>query len=236
MEPSSFIIVSQDEPKHNSNEKCHNSLLPVNTNTMEEELNEGEKRDNNILQSNNNDLIPSQQQKIMREISTQNDAIEQQDSITQTENVENSERILPEMLDMQVNTDLTLNQIEETKPKADLCDQEIQVNNTVLEEENRNLSIQLGICREQLESQSKQILELQGLLQMKEDELSQVRGQIKALKLSFLGQLANLRDQLALVKNEQSNTKQNIDWSLKKTIEFLISFVSSSLSSYINER
>jgi len=233
LEPSS-ILKSEDQSEHLFNEKCHNSLLAQTSNIMEEEVQNHEPNTNLLINTD----ISKQEQRSYQEVSIQNDMIQQQDLETQTENIENSERIPVEMCDMQVNTELTLDQIGETEkePKIDLCDQEVQVTDNFLEEENKNLYRQLGICHEQLESQSKQILELQGLLRMKEDELSQVRGQIQTLKLSFLGQLSNLREQLAQVKNEQSNTKQNIDWSLKKTIEFLINFVSSKLSSYINER
>jgi len=229
-------LESKNQPEHLFNEKCHNSLLPESSSLMEEEVIIAQNDESRNIPFSSNIFKQEQQNKI--EVSTQNDVIEQHDSVTQTENIENSERIPIEMCDMQVNTELTLNQLGDSKPepKIDLCDQEVQVNDNLLEEENKTLQRQLGICHQQLESQSKQISELQDLLRIKEDELSQVRGQITTLKLSFLGQLSSLREQLAHVKNEQSNTKQDIDWSLKKTIEFLITFVSSKLSSYINER
>ncbi len=151
--------------------------------------------------------------------------VEVQDFVIQTD-------IKTPMQDMEVSVDFPLE-----KPQA--IDQSTQIEEEKNNIENKEEEIKQRIeaqYSEQLESQRKQILQLQELLCLKEDELSQVRNQIKTLKMSFLGQLSDLREQLTQVKSEQYNNKKDIDFSLKATIQFLIELISSNLNKYINER
>jgi len=214
---------------HRTQESPRSQIEPKQRNDFDKTFNEDQnvrEYDNSLLEVTQNPVnIASILSESKKEVSTQNDFIEVQDSIIQTD-------IKNPMQDVEVSADLPLEKPQGINQSTQIEEEEEETKTT---EESIKQRIE-AVYLEQLESQRKQILELQELLCLKEDELSQVRNQIKTLKMSFLGQLSNLRDQLAQVKSEQYNNKQNIDWSLKKTIKFLIELISSNLSSYINER